>query len=201
MVWHFYGKTKTAIISSNNQFRPPILSTDCSSRRDASVQPSFRSWQFFFGQSYEENQVQKIRHGIYHTILKTAKSTFVPGFPILPEPTINLEVTALFAWAPQANSGFYIVKSAMRLINSALGTALCSLSLRAVGRPSRVRSQIALFCVLKHLFCVLKHLLVPYASNPGRISPARPYAPNSPFGPRVTFANISIRKFDSPRLP
>jgi hypothetical protein len=31
-----------------------------------------------FWQSYEKNQVQKIRHRIHHTILKTAKSTFVP---------------------------------------------------------------------------------------------------------------------------
>jgi hypothetical protein len=42
-----------------------------------------------FWQSYEGNQVQKIRHTIYHTILKTAtirdsKSIFVPGFSFCP---------------------------------------------------------------------------------------------------------------------
>jgi hypothetical protein len=44
------------------------------------------------------------------------------------EATVDLEVIALFAWAPEPNSGFYIVKSAMRLINSVSGAALCSLS-------------------------------------------------------------------------
>jgi hypothetical protein len=33
-------------------------------------------------------------------------------------------VIALFAWAPHTNSGIYIVKSAMRLINNGSGTAL-----------------------------------------------------------------------------
>jgi hypothetical protein len=37
-------------------------------------------------------------------------------------------VIALFAWAPHAISVFYVVKSAMRLINSGSGAALCSLS-------------------------------------------------------------------------
>jgi hypothetical protein len=71
-----------------------------------------------FWQSYEENQVQKIRHRIYHTILKRTESTFVLGFLILLESIVDLEVIALFAWAPQPISGFYIVKSATRLINS-----------------------------------------------------------------------------------
>jgi hypothetical protein len=34
-------------------------------------------------QSYEENQVQKIRHTIHRTFLKTAKSTFVPANPFV----------------------------------------------------------------------------------------------------------------------
>jgi hypothetical protein len=56
--------------------------------------------------------------------LKTAKSIFVPGLSILPKSTVYSEDIALFAWAPHTNSGFYIVKSAMRLINSGSGTAL-----------------------------------------------------------------------------
>jgi hypothetical protein len=34
------------------------------------------------------------------------------------ESIVDLEIIALFAWAPQPISGFYIVKSATRLINS-----------------------------------------------------------------------------------
>jgi hypothetical protein len=70
------------------------------------------------GQSYEENQVQKIRHTIHHTILKTTESIFVPSFSILSKSTVNLQDIALFARAPHTNTRFHIVKSAMRLINS-----------------------------------------------------------------------------------
>ena len=78
-----HGKTKTDIISSKNQFRPQFWAQIV-----AGVET--HPYSLFFGpgghfwQSYEENQVQKISAGIYHTILKKAKSTFVPGFLILP---------------------------------------------------------------------------------------------------------------------
>ena len=65
-----------------------------------------------------KTRFRKFSVGIYHTILKKAKSTFVPGFSILPISTVDLEVIALFAWAPHTNSGIYIVKSATRLINT-----------------------------------------------------------------------------------
>ena len=46
------------------------------------------------------------------------------------------KVIALFVWAPQPISGFYIVKSAMRLINSGnLPIKKRYLGLRAVGGP------------------------------------------------------------------
>ena len=96
MVWHFYGKTKTAIISSKNQFRPQFwaqivagVETHPYSEYSPFLGPGDHFWQ-----SYEENQVQKIRHRIHHTILKTAKSIFVQGFSILLESTIDLEVIA-----------------------------------------------------------------------------------------------------------
>ena len=118
------GKTKITIISSKKQtqFTPQFWSQIVAGvethRYSAVLGPDDH-----FGQSYEENQVQKNRHRIYHTILKTPKSIFVPGFSILLESTIDLDsdlVIALFAWAPQPISGFYIVllKSATRLINN-----------------------------------------------------------------------------------
>ena len=136
MVWHFYGKTKTAITSSKNQFRPQFWAQIVAGVETHPYSPFLGPGDHFW-QSYEGNQVQKIRHRIHHTILKTAKSTFVPRFSILLQSTVNLEVIALFAWAPEPNSGLYIVKSAMRLINSGSGTALCSLSLRATSAESR----------------------------------------------------------------
>ena len=71
----------------------------------------------FFEQSYEKNQVQKIRHTNHYTILKIAKSIFVPGNPFCPDIKYRNLVIVLYAWAPHTNSGFIIVKSAMRLIN------------------------------------------------------------------------------------
>ena len=65
-----------------------------------------------------KTRFRKFSAGIYHTILKKAKSIFVPGFSILLEATVDLEVIAMFVWAPQPISGFYIVKSATRLINN-----------------------------------------------------------------------------------
>ena len=59
----------------------------------------------------------KIRHTNHHTILKTAKSIFVPGFSFWSHIQYRTDI-ALCASAPHTNSGFYIVKSAMRLINS-----------------------------------------------------------------------------------
>jgi hypothetical protein len=113
------GKTKIAIISSKNQFRPQFWAQIVAGVETHRYNPFLGPGDhFFLKQSYEENQVQKIRHRIYRTMLKTAKSTFVPGFSILPISTVDLEVIALFAWAPHTNSGIYIVKSATRLINS-----------------------------------------------------------------------------------
>jgi hypothetical protein len=129
------------------QFRAQIVAGVETHRYSPFLGPGGHFWQ-----NYEDNQVQKNRHRIYPTILKTAKSTFVPGFSILLESTVDLEnfpsfpswqilkldwkrhelqylggcqwggagwkVIALFAWAPRPNSGFYIVNSAARLINS-----------------------------------------------------------------------------------
>jgi hypothetical protein len=111
------GKTKMTIISAENQFRPQFWAQIVAGVETHQYIP-FLGPGGHFWQSYGENQVQKIRHRIYHTILKTAKSTFVPGCSILLEATVDLEVIALSVWAPQPNSGFYIVKSATRLINS-----------------------------------------------------------------------------------
>jgi hypothetical protein len=55
---------------------------------------------------------------------QTAKSIFVLGFFILPEANNKFRNIVLFSWPPHTNSGFYMVKSAMRLINSGSGTAL-----------------------------------------------------------------------------
>jgi hypothetical protein len=82
------------------------------------TQPIFRSRRSFFGQSYEENQVQKIRHTIRHTILKTANLRFVPGNAFSRGDNTIVEDIILYAWAPHTDPGFTIVKSAMRLINS-----------------------------------------------------------------------------------
>jgi hypothetical protein len=63
-----------------------------------------------FWQSYEENQVQKIRHRIYHTILKTVKSAFVPGFSILLESTVDLDnFPSLPSWQILADLWFYCI--------------------------------------------------------------------------------------------
>ena len=83
MVWHFYGKTKTAISSSKNQFRPQFWAQIVAGVETHPYSPFLGPGDYFW-QSYGENQVQKISAGIYHTILKKAKSTFLPGFPILP---------------------------------------------------------------------------------------------------------------------
>ena len=83
MVWHFYGKIKIAIISSKNQFRPQFWAQIVAGVETHRYSP-FAGPGDHFWQSYEENQVQKIRHRIHHTILKTAKSIFVPANPFCP---------------------------------------------------------------------------------------------------------------------
>jgi len=59
MAWHFYGKNKTAIISSKNQFRPQFWSQIVAGVETHPYSP-FLSTGDHFGRSYEENQVQKI---------------------------------------------------------------------------------------------------------------------------------------------
>ena len=83
MVWHFYGKTKTAITSSKNQFRPQFWAQIVAGV-ETHPYSLFLGPGGHFWQSYEENRGQKFSAGIYHTILKKVKSTFVPGLPILP---------------------------------------------------------------------------------------------------------------------
>jgi hypothetical protein len=73
MVWHFYGKTKTAIIWWKNQFRPQFWAQIVAGVGTHPYSP-FLSTGDHFGRSYEENQVQKISVGIYHTILYIKKS-------------------------------------------------------------------------------------------------------------------------------
>jgi hypothetical protein len=84
MVWHFYGKTKTAIISSKNQFRPQFCAQIVAGVETHPYSP-FLGPSDHFWQSYEENQVQKIfRRDLPYDLKKKAKSTFVTGFSILP---------------------------------------------------------------------------------------------------------------------
>ena len=59
MVWHFYGKTKTAITSSKNQFRPQFWAQIVAGVETHPYSP-FLGPGDNFRQSYEENQVQKI---------------------------------------------------------------------------------------------------------------------------------------------
>jgi hypothetical protein len=80
-VWHFYGKTKTAIISSKNQSRPQFWAQIACWRRDASVQPSFRSWQSFFGKVMRKTRFRKFSVGIYHTIKKKRNRHSYQDFP------------------------------------------------------------------------------------------------------------------------
>jgi hypothetical protein len=75
---------------------PLIQYTTLCWRRNASIQPIFRSWRSIFWQSYEETQVQKIRHTIHHTIKK--KSIFVPVNPSRPQIQYRNSDIALFAW-------------------------------------------------------------------------------------------------------
>jgi hypothetical protein len=52
-----------------------------------------------------ETRFKNISGGIYHTILKKAKSTFVPGFLILPNEQYHnfCLLIVLYAWAPLLN--------------------------------------------------------------------------------------------------
>jgi hypothetical protein len=59
MVWHFYGKTKTAIISSKNQFRPQFWAQIVAGV-ETHPYSLFLGPGDHFWKSYEENQVQKI---------------------------------------------------------------------------------------------------------------------------------------------
>ena len=59
MVWHFYGKTKTAIISSKNQFRPQFRAQIVAGVETHPYSPFLGPGDHFW-QSYEENHVQKI---------------------------------------------------------------------------------------------------------------------------------------------
>ena len=59
MVWHFYGKTKIAIISSKNQFRPQFWAQIVAGVETHPYSP-FLAPGGHFWQSYEENQVHKI---------------------------------------------------------------------------------------------------------------------------------------------
>ena len=59
MVWHFYGKPKTAITSSKNQFRPQFWAQIVAGVETHPYSP-FLGHGDNFRQSYEENQVQKI---------------------------------------------------------------------------------------------------------------------------------------------
>ncbi len=58
MVWHFYGKTKTAITSSKNQFRPQFWAQIVAGV-ETHPYSLFLGPGGHFWQSYEENQVQK----------------------------------------------------------------------------------------------------------------------------------------------
>jgi hypothetical protein len=83
MVWHFYGKIKTAITSSKNQFRPQLRAQIVAGVETHPYSPFLGPGDHFW-QSYEENQVKKICMDLPYDFEKKAKSTFVPGFPILP---------------------------------------------------------------------------------------------------------------------
>jgi hypothetical protein len=86
MVWHFYGKTKTATISSKNQFRPQFWAQIVAGVETHPYSPFLGPGDHFvFWQSYEENRVQKIYpRDLPYDKKKKAKSTFVRGFSILP---------------------------------------------------------------------------------------------------------------------
>jgi hypothetical protein len=73
-----------------------------------------------FWQSYEENQVQKVRHTIHHTILEQRNRYLCQDFYFS---RIYIIVTRygtvrFITLYDGLYFGFYIVKSAMRLINS-----------------------------------------------------------------------------------
>jgi hypothetical protein len=59
MVWHFYGKTKTAITSSKNQFRPQFCAQIVAGVETHPYSPILGPGDHFW-QSYEENHGQKI---------------------------------------------------------------------------------------------------------------------------------------------
>ena len=85
MVWHFYGETKTAIISPKNLFRPQFCAQIVAGVETHPYNPFLGPDNYFLGQSYEENQVQKnFSRNLPYDFGENAKSTFVPGFPILP---------------------------------------------------------------------------------------------------------------------
>jgi hypothetical protein len=94
MVWHFYGKTKTATISSQNQFRPQIWAQIVAGVETHSYSPSLGPGDlFFFEKLWGKPGSEFFAMGIYHTIKKKerAKSTFVPGFSILPNEQYNFD--------------------------------------------------------------------------------------------------------------
>jgi hypothetical protein len=91
MFWHFYGKTKTAITSSTNQFRPQFWAQIVAGVETPPYSPFLGPGDHFW-QSYEENQVQKIFcRDLPYDFEKSEIdiSTFVPGFPILPNVSIQ----------------------------------------------------------------------------------------------------------------
>ena len=78
-------KNKIVIISSiKNLFRPQLYAQIVAGVETHRYSLVLGHGDHFW-QSYEENQVQKIRHRIHRTIQKTAKSIFVPKFSILPK--------------------------------------------------------------------------------------------------------------------
>jgi hypothetical protein len=71
-----------------------------------------------FGKVLRKTRFRKFAIRFTIRFFKTGKSIFVQANRFCPRRTVNFEVIALYAWAPHTISGFYIVKSAMRLINS-----------------------------------------------------------------------------------
>jgi hypothetical protein len=77
MVWHFYGKTKTAIISSKNQFRPQFWAQIVAGAETDLYSLFLGPGDLFFGKVMRKTRFRKFSAGIHHTIIKK-KSTFVP---------------------------------------------------------------------------------------------------------------------------
>ena len=102
MVWHFYGKTKTAITSSKNQFRPQFWAQIVAGVETHPYSPFLAPGDHFW-QSYEENQVQKIfRRDLPYDFKKSEIDICTRIFDFAKR-TVGFRDILLYAWAPLLN--------------------------------------------------------------------------------------------------